>query len=143
MTSEHYRASIMDKEPNPSELIAALERTVEEQKVHIQHLEELHRMQALPPFFMNYIVDFDGPKLLTVSPRILGEPRCMMCGELMHDGDEGLEIRTRHVREMNDNIFVTRTALIHSTCYSIASAIRTSYGEEHSTGSKQGPGDSV
>jgi hypothetical protein len=143
MTSEHNQASIMDKESNQTERIATLVKMVEEQKVHIGHLEELHRMQALPPFFMIYIVDFDGPKVLTVSPRVLGEPRCMMCGELMHDGDEGLEIRTRHVREMNDNIFITRTALIHSTCYSIASSQRTSEGEGPSTGAKQGPSDSV
>ena len=127
----------MDKEPNPSERIATLERTVEEQRVHIEHLEELHRMQALPPFFLIYIMDFDGPKVLTVSPRVLGEPRCMMCGELMNDGEEGLEVRTRHVREMNDNIFVTRTALIHSTCYSIASSQRISEAGGNSTDSEK------
>jgi len=112
----------MDKELNPYERTADLERSVEVQRTRIAHLEELHRMQALPPFFMIYIVDFDGPKILALSPRLLGEPRCMMCGELMRDGDEGLEITTRHVREMNDGIFITRTALMHSGCYSAATA---------------------
>jgi hypothetical protein len=112
-----YQATIMEKELTTSEQISFLEKTIKDQRIHIEHLEDLHRMQALPPFFMLYIVDFEGPKKLVIPPDRPGEPRCMVCGEMMHNNDNGFEIETRRVMEMNDNIIINRTALIHSDCY--------------------------
>ena len=114
----------MENRMTNSERISALEGMIREQRIRLDHLEELHRMQALPPFFLLYVVEFEGPQDLVISPNVLGEPRCIMCGDLMRDGDNGLKIETRHVREMNDNIFITRTALMHTECYRIASSRR-------------------
>ena len=52
------------KRPTTAQRLTHLETIVDEQRLLIAHLEELHRMQALPPFFMKYAVDYEGPKYL-------------------------------------------------------------------------------
>lgn len=110
----------MAEKRTTAQRLVDLEQKVDEQRLRIAHLEELHRMQAMPFFLDKFIVDYEGPKYREL---VEGEEEvpCRLCHRPIWFGDLCYEIQSRRIEELLENTICTRSIFIHTDCFLRAS----------------------